>query len=142
MLQYAAGNERAFAELYERYRSRAYGYLSRRIKSPGGMDELFQQIFFKLYRSLEMHRSDHLFSTWFFTICRNVVIDEFRRIKRTPLNVELEEEHLEDRSVTEQVRPNGFPQVFFQHFPNGSEKRSGLSFYLASWLSPALDRPR
>jgi len=129
MVQYAAGDERAFAELYGRYRSRAYGYLCRRIKNPRAVDELFQQVFLKLHRSREVYRSEHLFSTWFFTICRNVVIDEFRRIKRAPLNVELEEEHLEGRSATEQVRAiEGLPAGILSALPERQREAVRLKF--------------
>src|SRR3989338_5977637 len=53
MVQYANGDEIAFQELYRRYRARAYGYLSRRVRNSGVADELFQKVFLKLHRSRE-----------------------------------------------------------------------------------------
>ena len=129
MVQYAAGDDKAFAELYGRYRSRTYGYLSKRINDPRAVDELFQQIFLKLHRSREIYRPEYLFSTWFFTICRNVMIDELRRKKRAPLNVELKEEHLKDHSAPEQGIPaESLPSAILSALPERQREAVRLKF--------------
>ena len=129
MVQYAAGDEKAFTELYGRYRSRAFGYLSKRINDPRTVDELFQQVFFKLHRSREIYQSDQIFSTWFFTICRNVAIDELRRKQRAPLNVELEEEHLEDRSAPDKAtQTQDLPRAILALLPERQRKAVRMKF--------------
>jgi len=117
MVQYAAGDERAFEELYRRYRGRAYGYLSSRVRNPRVADELFQKVFLKLHRSRERYEPQHLFSTWFFTVCRNVVIDELRRLGRTPGETPIEEEHLISESPSMDSSSRPIPAAVLSQLP-------------------------
>lgn len=105
MAQYALGDEAAFRELYRRYRARAYGYLNKRISDPGVADELFQQVFLKLHRSRSQYEAGRLFSAWFFTICRSVLIDHFRRRGKSGVHEVLSEKHsLSSDSVVDSTR--------------------------------------
>ncbi len=103
MTGYIAGDEAAFYELYRRYRPRAYGFFSKRVRERTVVDELFQLAFLKLHRSRERYQPGRLFSAWFFTICRNVVIDYFRQQGRLPEIVNTEAA-IENASAAESIR--------------------------------------
>lgn len=129
MVQYAAGDENAFQVLYGRYRAKAYGYLSRRIGDLGMVDELFQKVFLKLHRSRERYEPKYPFSTWFFTICRNTVIDEFRRHARTPLKVLIEEDHLVSNPSHEERAPSEpVPAVVLSALPDRQREAVRLRY--------------
>lgn len=92
MAQYAAGDEGAFREIYGRYRARAYGFISKRVSQPSVVDELFQLTFLKLHHSRARYEPGRRFSAWFFTICRNVVVDHYRARGRSLEMATLNEE--------------------------------------------------
>lgn len=109
MAEYALGDEAAFRELYRRYRARAYGYLNKRVSDSGTADELFQQVFLKLHRSRSQYDGGRLFSAWFFTICRSVLIDHFRRSGKAGVHEMLNENETADPVIepTRELIPEG-----------------------------------
>ncbi len=85
MSRYAAGDESAFAAVYDGLASRLYGYLTRQTRDPARAEDLVQQTF------LQMHRARGTFVPgadvvpWAFAIARRLMIDGFRRGKREVL---------------------------------------------------------
>lgn len=79
---YTAGDERAFEELYYRYRRQLYGYLNNLIQSNSGeVDEVFEETWLRVIDRLSKYRDDGKFSAWLFRIARNIFIDRVRRSK-------------------------------------------------------------
>ncbi|MBC7715113.1 MAG: sigma-70 family RNA polymerase sigma factor [Rhizobacter sp.] len=72
-----AGNTNAFDELYSRYKSPLYSYLSRLLNSSIA-EELLQEIFLKLINRKDSFRFDSSVKTWLWTIARNTLIDHWR----------------------------------------------------------------
>ncbi|GAB4023188.1 MAG: hypothetical protein Fur0010_26430 [Bdellovibrio sp.] len=100
MMAYCDGEETAFAELYQRYKSRIYGYLQNKVP-PKDRDDLFQSSFIKLIEKRHLYKNDYPFAPWFFTLVRNNMIDHMRKQKRE--SVELNEFDIAvlDQKVTE-----------------------------------------
>lgn len=81
MILYVEGDERAFAELYRRYKSKVFGFLCKRVDARVA-EELFQTTFLKLHRSREVYDPQKPFPVWLFAICRNVLNDHLRATQR------------------------------------------------------------
>ena len=72
MLQTQRGNVHAFELLFERYRSRVFGFILRMLNGERQeAEDLMQDIFIKLFKAKEMYEPKAKFSTWLFTIARN-----------------------------------------------------------------------
>jgi RNA polymerase sigma-70 factor (ECF subfamily) len=81
MQAYQSGDEQAFNEIYLRYKNRVYGYLNKKV-SEEKRDDMFQMIFVKLHEKKYLFNVEESFSPWFFTLIRNLIIDNYR--KKTP----------------------------------------------------------
>jgi RNA polymerase sigma-70 factor (ECF subfamily) len=74
----------AFAELYQRYRTRIYWYLRARTSSDEDAADLTQQVFVAVLDRLRQYRERKgSFATWLFTIARNAATDFHRRRRST-----------------------------------------------------------
>ncbi len=91
-----AGDEQAFAEIFERYRSLVARVVGRFFRDRGDIEEFVQQAFTKAYFSLNKFQgeNDRSLAAWISRIAVNVCYDEFRRRKRSGqyASVEMSEE--------------------------------------------------
>ena len=76
----AAGDVRAFEELYEAHLSRVHS-LVRRMTGGRDTDELTQDVFVRVWQKLASFRGDSAFGTWLHRLAVNVVIEKFRSDK-------------------------------------------------------------
>ena len=77
------GDEDAFSQLYDRYRSRIYSTAYRFIQDSGEAQDATQEIFLKIFRSLpEWNPRKAKFSTWVYRLAANHAIDCWRSRKR------------------------------------------------------------
>lgn len=74
-----AGSEAHFNELYNRYFARVYAFTSRRLRSREDAEEVVQEVFTSVFRSLDSYRGDSQLLTWIFGIARNTVNNHVRR---------------------------------------------------------------
>jgi RNA polymerase sigma-70 factor, ECF subfamily len=77
-----AGDQQAFAELYERYASAVLSYLYRMLGNLEDVESIAQEVFLRAYRFRATYRYPQRLSTWLFTISRNLAINASRRRKR------------------------------------------------------------
>ena len=84
MLAYQAGDPLAFEEIYRRTVGRSRAWLRSRSSSTERAEDLIQKAYLKLHRARHQYRSGEIFEAWFFTILRNVWVDELRKDGRTP----------------------------------------------------------
>ncbi|MCK5803573.1 MAG: sigma-70 family RNA polymerase sigma factor [Lentisphaeria bacterium] len=85
------GDERAFGELYGRYRLQLYSYLNRLLpRQEHLVDDMFQQTWIKVFDGLDKYVDDRKFISWLYRIAHNLVVDHIRREVRRP-TVELDE---------------------------------------------------
>lgn len=77
----ARGDEKAFAELYEKTRKIVYSVCLSVVKNRAVAEELTQETFVTVWRQISVFRGKGL-KTWVLTIARNKSLNELRRIKR------------------------------------------------------------
>jgi RNA polymerase sigma-70 factor (ECF subfamily) len=80
-----AGDRTAFSLLYERYNSSVLSYLYRMLGSVEDVESIGQEVFLRAFRFAATYRYPQKFSTWLFTITRNLAINNARRKKRSPV---------------------------------------------------------
>jgi len=91
MLQYAQGDGEAFEALFQRHKSRVYGFIRRFMGGRCPADDLFQEVFLRIVRGRTAYRPSAKFTTWLFTIVRSVCIDTMRKQKHQQVNMPMDE---------------------------------------------------
>jgi RNA polymerase sigma-70 factor (ECF subfamily) len=82
-----AGDERAFEDLYLRYRERLYRYCLRRTKSTAEAEDLVQETFARAWKALPRFDGERRFYPWLSVIANNLCTDLARRVGRcTPVD--------------------------------------------------------
>ncbi len=84
------GREMGFEELVNRYQRQITSYVYRMLNNYDASLDVTQEVFIKVYNSLEKYSSDYKFSTWLYRIARNAAIDHMRRnsVSQQSLDVE------------------------------------------------------
>jgi RNA polymerase sigma-70 factor, ECF subfamily len=82
----ARGDERALGELIQRWQRPVLNFFYRSLGSGGDAEDLAQAVFIKLHRAAPRYRPTARFSTYLFHIARRVLLNEFRRRGRKPLD--------------------------------------------------------
>src|SRR5688572_15113964 len=75
------GNSLAFDKLVERYREKALRLVISTLGSRYDIEDIVQEIFVKVYCSLDRYRGDASFSTYLYTVTVNRCRDELRKSK-------------------------------------------------------------
>ena len=94
MLRVKRGDRAAFAELVEKYKQPVMNLVYRTLHDETEAEDLAQNVFLQVYKSARRYESRAKFSTWLFTIARNLCLNEIRRRSRHPAD-SLEESHAE-----------------------------------------------
>jgi RNA polymerase sigma-70 factor (ECF subfamily) len=79
VLRAIAGREDGFEELVRRYQRPIAAYVYRMVGDYDSALDLTQEVFIKVYASLERYRSEYKFSTWIYKIAHNAAVDHLRR---------------------------------------------------------------
>jgi RNA polymerase sigma-70 factor (ECF subfamily) len=77
-------DERPFAELFRRYDAYLWNLSYRLMGNALDAEDLVQEVFFKVYRSLSQFQGRSAFKTWLYQIAVNTVRNEWRRRSRRP----------------------------------------------------------
>jgi RNA polymerase sigma-70 factor (ECF subfamily) len=78
MAQLQSGDERALAQLMQRYQGPLYGFLSRRVGSAA--DDIFQETWIRIVRARERFDTERRFAAWLYQIANNLCRDRYRRV--------------------------------------------------------------
>ena len=73
---------------------------------PGDAEDIAQQVFVRVWKSAGRYEPKARFTTWLFTITRNLVFNEARRRKRKP-TVSVDEREEEYHQVVEDTHTSG-----------------------------------
>ena len=84
------GDEIAFGELMERYRTSVYYLILRMVKNEDDAEDLTLEVFSKVYFNISMYTETHSFSTWLFKIASNHSIDFLRRKKNVKRPIKID----------------------------------------------------
>lgn len=126
-----AGDERAFSQFFEENFSRLYRFaLARMSNDPETTKEVVQTAMTKALRKMDSYRGEAALFSWLCVICRNELIDTFRRNSRYQQTIVLTEDYPEIREIVESLDA-----------PIGSDPNQQYQKYEASRLiQVALDK--
>src|SRR5216684_5251179 len=82
MLRVKRGDDAAFAELVDKYKQPVMNLACRTLRDATEAEDLAQNVFVQVYKSAHRYRASAKFSTWLFTIARNLCLNEIRRRSR------------------------------------------------------------
>jgi RNA polymerase sigma-70 factor (ECF subfamily) len=78
-----AGDAVAWEEIVQRYHRRIYNICYRFTGSGTDADDLTQEVFIKMYRTLNSYDVERgAFMTWVTTVTRNLLVDHFRKTRQ------------------------------------------------------------
>ena len=94
MLRVKRGDRAAFAGLVEKYKQPVMNFVFRSLRDETESEDVAQNVFLQVYKSRGRYKQTAKFSTWLFTIARNLCLNELRRRTRHPAE-SIEETHAE-----------------------------------------------
>ena len=81
MVRYQRGEREAFAELVRRYHGPIYNFSIRQLRQAALAEDVTQEVFLRLVQKAAEFKHEARFSTWLYTIARNLCIDQLRKLK-------------------------------------------------------------
>lgn len=92
-----AGNTHAFSELVDAYKNLVFTLASRMLGNREEAEEVSQDTFIKVFKSLSHFKGDSKFSTWVYRVAYNTCLDRIKQNKRQHAFVDIE--HINDVSL-------------------------------------------
>lgn len=90
LVQLSLDNQENFLYIVRRYEDKLFRYIRRITKtSEADVEDILQNVFIKVYLSLNGFDRDLKFSSWIYRIAHNTVIDNYRKMKARPQMTEL-----------------------------------------------------
>jgi RNA polymerase sigma-70 factor, ECF subfamily len=115
-----AGDQGAFAQLFEQYHAPILNYLHRMVSDRALAEDLTQDTFIKAYNALPRTKPDLAFKAWLYRIATNTAISHLRRgkiIKWLPFLTDRETpDELIEKSVTRKMDINEALSKLPQHY--------------------------
>ncbi len=96
MRSFQEGDQAAFETLYRKYKGPVFSFLVRQYAASDTAKELTQEVFLRVIRNAQSFRYGSRFTTWLFTIARNIAIDSLRKAR-----------HRKHTSLDQKVREDG-----------------------------------
>jgi len=87
-----AGDGAAFREVFRNHRADVARLALRMTSRPGDLEDLVQEVFLQVYRSIKDFRGQSRFSTWLYRVTVNVVLMQRRAARSRPLLQEASDE--------------------------------------------------
>lgn len=86
MMRYQGGDRTSFPSLVKRYKTPIFNFILRQIRFASVAEDLTQDVFVRVVQSAADFRHSARFSTWIYTIARNICIDQLRKqaLRRHP----------------------------------------------------------
>lgn len=103
------GDEAAWEELVRVHTRRVYGLCYRFTNSGQEAQDLTQEVFLRVFRTLRtFHSSEGSFGTWLARVTRNLLIDHYRRTRQERVTDSIEEQlpMLEEEGGAASARPD------------------------------------
>lgn len=111
MLRVKQGDTEAFAQLVDKYKQPLVNLAFRTLRDLTEAEDLAQNVFVQVYKSARRYQASAKFSTWLFTIARNLCLNEIRRRSRHPAE-SLDQPHSDDgEQPLHQVEDKGVPSA-------------------------------
>jgi len=84
MLRVKQGDRSAFEELVDKYKQPVMNLVYRTLPDATEAEDLAQHVFLQVFKSAHRYEVSAKFTTWLFTIARNLCLNEIRRRSRHP----------------------------------------------------------
>jgi RNA polymerase sigma-70 factor, ECF subfamily len=97
------GDFAAFEQLIEIHQRSVIGTVAKMLGNPSEAEDIAQQVFLRVWKSAGRYEPQAKFTTWLFTITRNLVFNEVRRRQRKP-TVSVQEREETTHRVVEDVQ--------------------------------------
>ncbi|HWA71263.1 MAG TPA: RNA polymerase sigma factor [Polyangiaceae bacterium] len=97
MVRYQRGDAQAFAELVRRHSRTVYNFVFRQLRESSLAEDVTQDVFLRVVQNAGEFKHEARFSTWLYSITRNLCVDQQRR-----------QSHRRHASLD--VRPPGAPE--------------------------------
>ena len=94
-----SGDQRAFAELMDRYRDAIYYMLLKMVNNASDAEDLTIEAFGKAFKNITQYAPNYAFSTWLFKIATNNCIDFIRKKKANHVSLNHNDEEHEKASM-------------------------------------------
>jgi RNA polymerase sigma factor (sigma-70 family) len=108
-----AGDAAAWEEIVQRYHRRIYNLCYRFSGSPDDAQDLTQEVFIKMYRTLSSYEAGRgAFMTWVTTMTRNLLVDHFRKGKQDRMTDSLDSapsDHEDAMPLSDRIEDKGLP---------------------------------
>lgn len=98
------GDQKAYAELMDRYRDSVYFMLLKMVNNKDDADDLTIEAFGKAFNKLHQYAPNYAFSTWLFKIATNNCIDFIRRKKMQIYSLDKPMEGGDGSEITVEVK--------------------------------------
>ena len=82
------GNQKAYAELMQRYKDSIYFMLLKMVNNRDDADDLTIEAFGKAFKNIKQYTPDYAFSTWLFKIATNNCIDFIRKKRKQTFSMD------------------------------------------------------
>lgn len=89
------GDQKAYAELLDRYRDAIYFMLLKMVNNKSDAEDLTIEAFGKAFKSIKQYTPNYAFSTWLFKIATNNCIDFIRKRKANLVSIDQSTEDVE-----------------------------------------------
>lgn len=98
------GNQKAYAELMDRYREPLFYMLLRMVNNKDDAEDLTIEAFGKAFNRLDQYTASFAFSTWLFKIATNNCIDFIRRKRMKTFSIDKPFENDEGGEMSFEIR--------------------------------------
>jgi len=79
MVRYQRGDRAAFATLVRRHQGPLFNFAFRQLRIPSAAEDVVQEAFVRVVQNAADFKHEARFTTWLYTIARNLCIDQLRK---------------------------------------------------------------
>jgi RNA polymerase sigma-70 factor (ECF subfamily) len=126
MLRYQQGDRAAFALLVRRHQAPLYNFALRQVRVPQVAEDVVQESFVRVVQNAADFKHEARFTTWVYTITRNLCIDHLRKraLRKHPSLDESRGEEGEGPTLGEQTAD---PRASVEREATGTELRERIA---------------
>lgn len=125
MLRYQQGDRSAFAALVRRHQSPLFNFALRQVRTPELAQDIVQETFVRVVQKATEFKHEARFTTWVYTITRNLCIDHLRKgaLRKHPSLDESRGEEGEGPTLGEQTAD---PRASVEREATGTELKARI----------------
>ncbi len=125
MVRYQRGDRHAFAALVHRYETPIYNFVMRQLRHPSLAEDVTQDVFLRVVQKANEFKHEARFSTWLYTIARNLCIDQLRKLShRRHASLDQPPRGAPDARPLGESIPNSHPSTSAERATTGAEVAS------------------